>query len=147
MKNFLLILILILTSCSQIEKDTKKIIHASGKKVGSTITEFSKGVAEGIQEGLAYNVNLSQELKETGISSGEVKVLSDSIGTDNKLSVYFSFENNFSDEIFAVIHNPQSKEIGRSSTIVSAQRGDAFYVDFVFPIETNIDLNSEITLK
>lgn len=142
-----LLSICLLFSCERVKQDSKKIVHSAGKTVGSTITEFGKGVAEGVEEGLAYEIILSQELIAQKLSSGDVKVTSDSTGTDNKLSVYLSFGNDYEQEIIAIVNNTRSKEMGRTSTLVKAKKGESFYVDFIFPPSTNIDRDSQITLK
>ena len=136
-----------LQSCDSFKDNTKKAINKTGETIGSTVSEFGKGVSEGIEEQLVYTVELSEELKTQGLELGEVIVSNDSTGTDNKLSVYIIFDQDIKTEIKAIVSSKRGKEMGRSRCSINALKDEAAYFDFIFPVQTNIDRDSKIVLS
>lgn len=133
-------ILLFLTSCSRCSKKL-------GDTVGESMGEFSEGVAKGAEKAFDIAVTPSEELKKEGISVGKVLLDSDTVGHDNKLSVYLIFEKDYNDVVKVIVTDAKGLEIGRSKDSISAKSGDAGYYDFVFDKRTNIDSDSKININ
>lgn len=134
------VVLLLFTSCRSCSKKL-------GDKVGETVGEFSEGVAKGAEKAFDIEVMPSENLKKEGISVGKVLLDSDTVGHDNKLSIYLVFEEDYSDVVKVMVTDAKGLEIGRSKDSVSAKSGDAGYYDFVFDKRTNIDSDSKIRIE
>lgn len=142
----LTILAALFTACNDITTKAKNTINKTGEKVGQTATEFIEGVTEGVEKSLQRKVELSDSLKAKGLSLGNTSITNDTVGSNNKLTVYFIFNKTFSDTVFAKVYNKNNVEIGRSKLLVTGAKKDAKYVDFIFDKRTYIEVKSTVVL-
>lgn len=144
---YLITIISILSSCDRTKDKAKDIIKGSGEIVGKTISEFGKGVTEGVEETFEVKITETEELKNKGIELGKINFENDSVGTDNVLNVYMIFNKNFNDTIRIKVYDNNNLEMGRSRQSINAKAGDASFYNFHFDKRTNIDSDSKITME
>ena len=60
------------------KKDDESLSEKTGRKVGSTLTDFAKGVGTGIDQRMTVETELDAELVSRGVS----KTISKSVGLD-----------------------------------------------------------------
>lgn len=141
------ILAALFIGCSDITTKAKNTINKTGEKVGQTATEFIEGVTEGVEKSLQRKVELSDSLKAKGLSFGNTSVANDTVGSNNKLTVYFIFNKTFSDTLIAKVFNKENIEIGRSKLPVWGEKDDAKYFDFTFDERTYIEVKSKVIIS
>ena len=134
-----------LISCSS--DRAHEAIKSTSEKVGQTAGEVVKNVTTGVEKAFSINIEMSDTLKKQGISFGQIKVGNDSTGTDNKVSVYMIFTNDFSGRMTMKAFDNNNLEMGRIQMQIEAKKNDAKFFDFKFDARTNIDTDSKLTLE
>lgn len=142
---FISFCLVVLTSCSS--TSVKEKIEQVGDAAGQTAGKLAKGIESGINKTFDVQVELPEELKKQGITFGKAIVSSDKEGTDNLLSIYFIFADPFSGSITAKAFDTKSQEMGRTTTPVRGNKGEATYFDFHFDKRTNIDSDSKLVIE
>ncbi|MEY8848769.1 hypothetical protein AB9K26_08135 [Psychroserpens sp. XS_ASV72] len=127
------------TSCNRIKNKTKETINKGGETVGKSATEFIEGIGEGIEKTLALKIEISEDLKTKGISTGKYYVENSNGGNDNLLTVYIIFEKDFSDTLFVKAYDKEKLEVGRISKEINGKKGEALYIDFEFDKRTILE--------
>jgi hypothetical protein len=146
-KLVLLLLLAIAVSCGKIKEKTKDGINKGGETVGKTATEFFEGVSEGVEQTLACEILLSQELKDMGVKTGKTSVNnSPDGGNNNLLTLYLIFDKDFKSSVIAKAFDKNGLEIGRAKLEIQSKTGDAGYYDFSFDKRTYIEVKSKIQL-
>lgn len=135
----------LLCSCSG--SATKDKINKAGDAAGQALGQFGKGVSNGVTKAFDMHIDLPKNLEGKGIRFGKISVSSDSAGTDNLLSVYLIFDQDFKQTLCAKAFDNKGQEMGRVSEEVSGKKNEARYVDFHFDKRTNIDSDSKLTLE
>lgn len=92
-------------------------------------------------------VKISDPLIKQGLEAGKIVIRSSEHHSDDIISAYLIFNNNFDHEVTIKVFSPQGKEYGRTRAQVKGKKGDAFYVDFVFDSRTNIDGKGSIQFE
>lgn len=141
------ILILTMISCDWAEDKTKKVINKTGEIVCKTGSEFGDGVYKGVIKTFENEVKISDQLKAKGIELGEVVINSTDSTTDNVLTTYIIFNDNFDQEITIKIFNENGKECGRLSEKLEGEKGKAQHFDFIFDKHVNIGTKGDITIE
>ena len=136
---------LVLSSCNS--STIKEKINQAGDVAGQTAGEFIEGASKGVQKAFDVKVELSESLKSKGIELGKSTVSSDSLGTDNLLSQYVIFNQDFSGTLTARVFDSNEKEMGRSAVDVTGKRNEARYLDFRFDPRTNIDSKCRLAVE
>ena len=146
MKSFVFVLSGILaTACSTGE--IKESINEAGDAAGQTAGEFFEGATKGVQKAFDVKVSVDPALKSKGIEVGKTQVASDSVGTDNLLTVYVIFNQNFKGKLTAKAFDDKSLEMGRSSVEIQGKKDEAKFVDFHFDPRTNLDSKNELVIQ
>jgi len=136
-----LLVITALCACDRVVEATHEVANESGELVGETLTEFGDGVASGVENATALEIDMSQELEQQGLSLGKISLdNTDYEATDNVLEVYVIFEADFNDTINVKVFDENDLEMGRSTLVVSGAAGEATFFDFTFDKRTNITL-------
>ena len=133
---FALALGFLLAGCN---KDDETLSEKTGRKVGSTLTDFAKGVGTGIDQSMTVETELDAGLLNRGIS----KTISKSVGLDaNKkgIAVYLISTDNLTATLLAKAIDKDGVEIGRSKTDVTFEKDGAQYVTFYFDDEMDTAL-------
>lgn len=143
----ILSVLLSLCSCNRIANKTKEGINKGGEVVGETATEFFEGVSEGVGKTLECDIKLSKNLTELGLKTGVYDISSKSSGNNNKLTLYLIFEKDFNRQISVKAYNKNGLEIGRSSSNIIGNKGEASYFDFEFDDRTDIGFRNKIIIE
>ena len=128
------------------EEVANKTATKAGEIIGGSTRSFADGAGEGLDKAGNSSLQLSEELSKKGIKLGGHKIENLS-GNDNKLSVYFIFEQDFTGTVMVKVFNKQMQEVGRIKQELSGKKDDAGYIDFVFDERTNIDPKYTITIE
>jgi hypothetical protein len=150
MKNytFLLFISLFFTACTRAKNTVHAAVNTTGEIVGQTAAEFADGVADGVTKTFDCKLETAKPLMDKGVEGGKFGITDDSTGTNNKLSVYLIFNNDFDGTILAKIIDKSGKEYGRARcSAIKAQKTDAHNIDFVFDAKTHIENQSRIVLE
>ena len=142
---FIFFVLVVITSCST--SSVKENLEKAGDAAGQTAGKLAKGIQSGMNKTFDVKVELPEQLAKQGITLGKTIVSSDKEGTDNLLSVYFIFSENYKGSITAKVFDAQLQEMGRAIQPVEAVKGEAKFIDFHFDKRTNIDSDSKLTLE
>lgn len=137
--------LLLIYSCNS--SSIKEKINKAGDIAGQATGEFAEGVAKGVNKAFDVQIDLPQSLKDKGISFGKISVTSDSAGTDNLLSVYVIFNNDFNGTLTAKAFDDKGLEMGRVAVPVEGKASEAKFIDFHFDKRTNIDSKNRLTIE
>lgn len=110
------------------------LVSKTGEALGEKITDFTKGVGKGIDQGMTVNVSLAPEAMALGLTS----TIGKSLGLDSPkkgISVYLIAEKDVAAILKARAYNGKGVEIGRALKQVSMIKGDAGYMTFEFEAE------------
>jgi hypothetical protein len=141
----LILMISILVSCSG--ATVKEGINKAGDAAGQAAGEFVEGAAHGVEKSFELNPIVDPALQAKGIALGSYDVSSDSTGSDNVLTLYIIFNDAFQGAMTAKVFDHKQLEMGRSTTMVAAAKGEAKYIDFHFDPHANIDSDTKVTLE
>jgi len=143
----LFISVFVLASCDKMKNKAKDTINKSGEVVGSSATEFVKGVSKGVDKSLKCSLVFSDSLKVKGLDAGDFSITNSGRGEgNNRLLIYLIFEKEFTQTLNAKAFNKEGKEIGRANLTISAKKDEAGYYNFDFDKETVIDAKSKIVI-
>lgn len=147
MKYLIIGLALVTASCNWAEKKAKDTVNKTGEVVGKAGSEFVNGVAKGVEKTFENEVKFSDQLTKQGLEAGKIVIHSSEQHSDDIISAYLIFNNNFNQDVTIKVFSPQGKEYGRVRQTVKGKKGDAFYVDFAFDNRTNIDGKGTISFE
>ncbi|HLO43098.1 MAG TPA: hypothetical protein VK175_02120 [Leadbetterella sp.] len=133
-----------LLSC-QTDEGNEKLAEA-GETVGKSAATIAKSVKSGIEKATKININISENLKTRGLSTGKV-TLGSKGGRHNVLNVYMIFEKRINRNLTMKVLDADGLELGRTKVLVKGEAGDAKFVDFVFDTRTNIDRDNKIVME
>lgn len=125
----------------------KKGVNEAGEKAGEVIGEAAKGVSRGVENAFEINIEKKDTSRLRDIEFGTIRLLSDSTGSDNRLSVYVIFRNDFDKEVVLKVFDKNNLESGRVRKLIKGKKDDAGYVDFIFDPHTNIDHDCRIVME
>lgn len=140
-------LTLTLSSCDWAKDKTKKTVNKAGEIVGKTGSEFGDGVYRGVKKTFENDVKISDELKAKGLEFGEVIINSTDSTTNNVLTSYIIFNDNFDQEIMIKVFNENGKEYGRLKEKLNGEKGNSKHRDFIFDKHMNIGVKGNITIE
>ena len=141
------VFILIFSSCDWAKDKTKKAVNKTGEIVGKTGSEFGDGIYKGVKKTFDNDVKISDKLKRKGLEFGEVLINSSDSATDNVLTAYIIFNDNFDQEITLKIFAENGKEYGRLRDKLKGEKGNAKHFDFTFDKHVNIGAKGNITIE
>lgn len=136
-----------ISSCDWAKDKTKNAVNKAGEIVGKTGSEFGDGIYKGVKKTFENEVKISDELKAKGLELGEVLINSTDSTTDNILTAYVIFNDNFEEEITIKVINENGKEYGRLTEKIKAEKGKARHIDFTFEKHVNIGTKGNITIE
>lgn len=136
--------VLALSNCTS-DQGNERLGEAS-EKVGTSAATVVKKVKSGIEKVSKINLEISEALKNKGLSNGKIDLGSQG-GHHNKLSVYMIFDKNFNRTVSLKVKDSNGIEIGRTKKLIKGTAGDAQYIEFVFDKHTNIDRDHSILME
>lgn len=145
-KHYSILLVSILMfACTS--KSVKENINKAGDVTGQAIGEFTEGVSSGVEKAFDTKVVISDSLKTKGIDCGKTTVTSDTNATDNVLTLYVIFSQDFTGDITAKAFDKQNNEMGRVKLSVQGKKDESKFLEFHFDPHTNIDHDSKLTIE
>ncbi|QYJ67847.1 hypothetical protein [Flavobacterium litorale] len=142
------IALVIFAACNNVADKAKNTVNKGGKAVGETATEFIDGISEGVNKTIESKIELSENLKNKGISIGKYYLENDAAsGNKNKLVAYIITENDFKGELTFKVFDKEDIEFGRQKIEIVSKAGEARYYDIIFDPRTNIDGKSVIKIN
>ncbi|MFV0305383.1 MAG: hypothetical protein ACK5IC_07900 [Moheibacter sp.] len=131
---------------NKVVNETDELLISGASKVGEvtgeSVTSFGESVVDGTENTYRNKTIVSDDLKEEGLTVGEVLVES-----KNELNVYFVFNEIFKDSIIVRVINENNLEIGRTLLEIEGKKNDAKYIPIKFSPETNIGEQSKIIVE
>jgi hypothetical protein len=143
-KYFFPILLSIIFSCQWAAEKGKQTVNKAGEVVAKAGSEFTQGVAKGVEKTFQNEVVMSDDLRSLGLKTGKIIVGSVDTTTDNILSAYLIFEKDFNERVMVRVISEDGQEYGRVVEGVKGEKDEARFVDFVFNVRTNIDSKGKI---
>lgn len=134
-------------ACNRIKDKTKASVNKVGEVVATAGSEFADGVNKGVEKTFENEIRISEDLTKNGLSIGKTVINSSDSATDNILTVYIIFENDFNQKVTLKTLTDKGLEYGRTSMNIKAGAGDAKYFDFAFDKRTNLDGKSIIEMN
>jgi hypothetical protein len=147
MKYLLIVFTMTFVSCNWAKRKTKETVNKTGEMVAKTGSEFVDGVAKGVEKTFQNQVVISEQLKRQGLQTGKIIISSADSSTDNVLTTYLIFNDNFDQNVTIKVLNEQDQEYGRATQNLKGQKGEAKYIDFVFDKRTNIDGKGKLVFE
>ncbi len=145
--SLLLLLALFSISCNWAKEKAKETVNKTGEIVAKTGSEFVNGVDKGVQKTFSNQLELSDALIKAGVKTGRINISSSDSATDNIISAYLMFENDFNQKIIAKVVDENNLEYGRANQMVTGKKGEGKYFDFTFDKRTNIDSKGKIIFE
>ena len=142
---FILSFLIIICSCSS--SSLKQNINKTGDAAGQALGEFASGVSSGVKKSIEPKIELSENLRNKGISLGKISVSADSIGHDNILVAYLIFNMDFSGNITAKAFDNKNLEMGRTKIEVKGKKDETRFLEFHFDKRTEIKNDSKLLLE
>ncbi len=132
---------LLVMSCGGGDKKQggESVAKRAGSKVGETLTDFASGVGKGVDTTLVIPVDLSDDLKSSGVS----KTVAKSLGIEGHgkgFTVYLVTTKPLVGDLIAKAYDQQGQEIGRAKSSVKMTADEAKYVTFTFESEMDSNL-------
>ncbi len=146
MKYFLYFILLSIAISACSSSSVKEGLEKAGDAAGQTAGKLAKGIQSRMNKSFDVEIELPAHLQKSGISFGKTIVSSDTQGTDNLLSIYFIFSENYQGPVTVKAFDHQ-QEMGRVTTRVEGKKGEAKYIDFHFDKRTNIDSDSKLIME
>jgi uncharacterized cupredoxin-like copper-binding protein len=147
MKPLIILCIILFASCNWFKEKTKQTVNKTGEVVAQTGSEFVDGVSKGVEKSFDNEIKITDEVRKKGLSIGKVIINSSDTSTDNILTAYLIFDNDFNQSLVVKVFNTDKKEYGRVTKEIKAKKGEAKYIDFVFDKRTNIDGRGQINIE
>ena len=144
----IVIIAILFVGCKRVADGTKKAINKTGQVAGEGSSEFVKGVSKGVETSMECQIELGKTLTRKGVTFARFTVGSDTNSrNNNKLTAYLIFDDDFSGSISAKVLDPKHVEYGRANVSVTAKKGEAKYIDFIFDKRTDVESKSTFVLE
>lgn len=147
MKYLFIFFAVTLCSCNWAKEKTKAAVNKTGEAVAKTGSEFAQGLSKGIEKTFRNEIVLTDQLKKQGLQTGKIIIRSTDSTSDNILTAYLIFENNFDQDITIKVIDEGGQEYGRVTQNIEGHKGEAKYIDFVFDKRTNIDSKGKLLFQ
>ena len=134
-------------SCNWAKEKTNQTVNKAGEVVAKTGSEFAEGFKKGVEKTLQHTLQLSDELKKKGLSTGKVIITSSDSASDHILSAYLIFDQPIEQAVTLTLFSEDQQEYGRITQTIKGQKGEAKYIDFVFDKRTHINEKSTVRIK
>jgi hypothetical protein len=145
--RILLLAIVAFTSCNWAKEKAKKTVNHTGEMIAKTGSEFGEGVYKGVQRTFENDIKLADHLKAKGFELGKMTVGSADSATDNMLTAYIIFNDDFDSRVSIRLLDEEGKEYGRLSQEIKGKKGAARYVDFIFDKRVDIGIKGAIIFE
>lgn len=103
------------------DKKDDSLAKKAGEVLGKQVTDFTKGVGEGIDKKMAVHIVLTPHLQAIGLTNTIGKYLG--IGSTNGIAIYFIASQNVSNTLVARALDDKGVEIGRAKKTTRFAKG------------------------
>lgn len=141
------VILVTLVGCGRIAEGTKDALNKGGEIAGAAATEVVEGVATGVEKSWSIDVQLSEALRQGGLSLGKVVVENDSSGRSNRLVVYLISSKDFDGTLQAVAIDQEGREFGRAALVLRLTAGSADFHTFQFQSRTDLERKSRVVIQ
>ncbi|MGL4629954.1 MAG: hypothetical protein ACRCVT_02015 [Leadbetterella sp.] len=145
-RTLLTLVVLVGFMACQTDKGNERLSDAS-EKLGKSTSTVYKGIKKGVENATKINIELTDVLKNKGLSLGKVKLDSKNGGKHNVLNVYMIFDKTFKKSISLKVYDADNVEVGRTKQLIIGKEGEAKYIDFEFDKNTNIDRDHKVVME
>jgi len=121
-------------------------LEKGGEALKSTASKAADEIKDLVDRNMNCTLELSEELKSKGLSTGKFYIEEGANKKDNKLVVYLISEKDFNGDVKFKVVNRNGQELGRKTVKLNKKAGDAGYEDIVFDERTDIESKSVITV-
>ena len=148
MKIFILsaIAFISLSACNYAKDKTKEAINKTGEITSTAASEFADGLEKGVKKSYKNKIEIGKNLSDK-IKTGKVIINSSKGATDNILSAYIIYEEDFAGSVTAKVFDDLGNEYARTAAELKGKKNEARYTDFIFDNRTNIDGKSKIIFE
>lgn len=136
-----------LFGCGRVAEGTKGALNKGGEIAGAAATEVIEGVATGVEKSWSIDVQLSEALRQSGLSLGKTVVEDDSSGRSNRLVLYLIAEKEFDGTLQAIAVDQQGREFGRAALPLRMGAGSADFHTFQFQNRTDLERKSRVVIQ
>jgi hypothetical protein len=131
------------SSCST--SSLKENINKTGDVAGQAIGQFASGVTTGVKKSIEPKIDISDNVKNKGLSFGKMTILSDSAATANTLVAYIIFNNDFTGTLTALAFDNKNLEMGRVKVEIKGRKDESRYIEFHF--DKRCELKNDCCLR
>jgi len=121
-------------------------LEKGGEALKKGASKAADGLGDLVNRNMGCKLEVSEDLKAEGISTGKFYIEEGANNKDNKLVVYFISDKDFNGDVKFKVVNKDGQELGRTSVKLNKKAGDAGYEDIVFDERTDIESRSVITI-
>lgn len=149
MKKILLAsaLAMALFSCEKVKDTASGAVNSGAQAVGRTASDVVNNIDKGISESAKIDIQLSEDLKKSGLSFGKYYFRNGAEGNENILSLYLITDQNTDRELYAKLFDKKGVEMGRARLRVRQSKGDAAYHDLVFDLKIVFEYQSKLVIE
>jgi hypothetical protein len=127
------------TSCNRISETSKEVINKTGETVGKGVSEFAKGVEEGVSKSYECKLEVSEQLSNLGLRTSKFRINKITSNNKNTLSVYCMFIKDFKQNLLVKVIDANGNEYGRVKQSIQMLKGEAQFFDFIFDDKVDIE--------
>ncbi len=142
-----LVVVTLFSGCNWAEDRTKRVLNKGGELAGSAATEVIEGVTTGVERSWDVRVELSPELAGRGLAVGKTTLEADSTGRYNRIVVYLSAAQEFTDTLTAIAMDQNALEMGRTRVPVSRGADSGDHILIQFQQYTDLERKSRVVLR
>lgn len=126
-------------SCNRVSETSKEVINKTGETVGKGVSEFAKGVEEGVNKSYECKLEVSEPLSKLGLRTSKFRINKITNTNKNTLSVYCMFVADFKQTVLVKVIDANGNEYGRVKQSIQMLKGEAQFFDFVFDDKVDIE--------
>lgn len=151
-----LVVLAVLTSCDRVKKKVEQkidqkadkvnhVLNRAGEVVGHGSSEFVEGVSKGVGEKYKCSFRFEDKDKFSEVEFGRYMIENGSQASNNVLSLYMIFNENFDADFIVKVIDREGLEYGRTRISLQKMAGDAGYVSIEF--DSKVELESMSTFE
>ena len=144
---FLFAIACAVSSCEKVKEKAGETIDSGAKVVGKTASDVVNSIDKGITESASLDIQLSEDLKKSGLSFGKYYFRNNDQGDENMISLYLITDKDFNRDLSLKLFDKKGVEMGRTSLKVAQKKGRAGYFDFVFDPKIEFEYQGKLIIE
>lgn len=139
-------LLLTIISCQKVKQSTKDVLQEGTAVLEKTANQvFEQVENDGLPGDKSFYLWIADTLRDKGLVAGKQKIIETDTG--DILSIYLIFNQDFSENIRATIHDKSGAEYARVSLHVTGKANEAGFVNFSSQAPLHIERQSKVVLQ